>query len=253
MGVITKIIETNSNEKTFIKNFIHTVTAADSRITCNKTDDEIDQQFSGSSAPTFTFNADGVFTITFTRLSAPSQPANRYSVTMRSLGTDNASVSYEIYFTYNTTPASQSIIRTFNLRIVSGQNTIVFILANYDNNMAVGPGYFIQGMSFRDGSNTGFSASNNNVSGNAVMGKHFYFNGEYVLTANRLPYSCSTPDSNRLELITSKVFIYSSQAVRHSSTAALFDCSTLPSSGTELSIGGSRYYSLNANTLIPLT
>ena len=253
MAITTRIIERPGDEKSFIKAFIHALSAADSRITCSTTDEEIDLQFSSTERPVFAFDIDGIYTLTFTRKTIASQSANRYEVTMRSRLVNSAAVTNEIYFSNSNYYSTQEVKRTFNFRVIAGTKALIIIVANYDNNIPAGPVYFIQGLSFRDGTNVGFSTSTNGASGTSVMGNYYYINEDYVLPVDRLPYFRDIENTSSIELIKSKVMRYGSQAVKHSQTTAFYDCSGLVFTGKEFSIEGSRFYALNANTIFQLS
>lgn len=253
MAITTKIIDRLSDEATFIKAFIHALTAADSRITCSNTDEDIDTQFSSSVKPTFTFNVDGVYTITFLRSAVPTSSSNLYSVTMRSSLVNSAAVTNSIYFCPGTCKGWEVVERTLNFRVIVGTKAIIIIIADHNNNIPSGPTNFIKGLSFKDGTDVGFSASTTASTGAAIMGNFYYINEDYVLPVNRMPYSKDIENTSSIEVIRNKAMIYSSQALKHSQTTAFYDCSSLPFTEKEFTIDGSSYYALNANTIIPLS
>lgn len=250
MGLITKIVQCYGNEKAFIKKFIHTVTAADSRITCDKTDADIDTAYAGSGKPTFTFTFDNAFTVKFVRSYDVGSSNNRFNVVLTSVGSSNVTKNLDVNYTNDWLYAANVASRIWNLRIVTGANAIIFHVSNFDNSI-LNPGYFIQGMFVRDGSTVAVSFGANASDGNGGIGTSFYVGDTAATAVHRLPYINNIENSYSIEVINSKVLKYSSQAAKYVTLTSLHDCSNV-TSGKEIKVGNKKYYALNTNTLIPL-
>lgn len=251
MGLITKIVQCYGNEKAFIKKFIHTVTAADSRITCDKTDSDIDTEYSSSDNPAFTLNFDNAFTAYFRRHFSTGNICNYFDVTLTSSANSNYSKGSGIsYINSNNSYAGNVLMRTWNLRIVTSTNAIIFHVSNFDNSI-LSPSYYIQGMFVREGSTVAVSFGANASDGNGGIGTSFYIGDTAATAVHRLPYINNIENSYSIEVINSKVLKYSSQAAKYVTLTGLHDCSTL-TAGKEIKVGNQKFYTLNANTLISL-
>lgn len=269
--IVHRLIQHYGDEKSFIKKFIHALTAADSRITCNKTDSEIDTMFADtSSSPTFVFTVGDMYTITFVRNGNPTIGTSDYMVTFKSLADTGTAtrVNKNLFYSSSGYHAGTETTRTYWLSVAANNKAIAVILGNHDNPTNCGV-YFLQGVGFKDDdNNVWFSACKNR--GDAVgsgdpafYGTFWYVGTTYTVPIDRLQYVSDSTNTRHIEIIKNKAVKISGQTSKFAQTDAIYDCSTLPLSSSgqdvtkyltakELIIGSRRYYALTPNTLIPV-
>lgn len=261
MGLMQRLIQHYGDEKSFIKKFIHALTAADSRIICNKTDSEIDTMFAGTGSPAFALNCGDMYTINFVRSGNLTVAVSYYNVNIKSCadtGTTTWANRY-LYFSSGSYGPTAVTTRSFWLSVAANDKAIAVILGNHDNIAVIGD-YFIQGVGVKEGNDIWFSANYNNAGTpvRAFFGTFFYVGTVLSSPVNRLAYVSSSTNTRHIEIIKSKAVIQNGQSSKLSQTDAIYDCSTLPFDVTrpfnekELIIGSRRYYALTPNTLIPV-
>lgn len=253
MGVFTQLVRSNGNERTFIKKFIHTVLAADDRITCDKTDAQIDEMFNQPPAgfyPEFTFTVGDLYTIRLRRFyEAGASATDGYRVYMKSLA-NAGEVSSGLIFRVQMAYTGNWVDRQYWLRVVSSEKAILIMLGNHDNIIPNTGAYSLRCIGYKDGDTIGFSAQKNDT-GTSGMGSFFYIGDTRVTPVERLMYK-NNVDARKAVVGKEKV-MKDSSSYKHSVTNALCDVSMIPSFlQKEIKAGDEHYFVVTQTELMPL-
>ncbi len=245
MSYVMRTITSYTDEWGFIQAFINSVLSADTNITLETDMDELEEEFSDSSAvPAFTFNIGGMYTITFTRRAAISSGVSSYYVT-----SDAASdVQIEVYFRDNGQDAAAVVKRSLRYMVISNPYCINFRIAGYTYSDLRSQSQ-ISYIGFREGTAiaTGYVTNGSNI-----LAATFYLNDENstpVVKTNRLPYIYDEMVYDSIELIKNKTFLTSGTIVKKLNVNAFYDISKA-AKDVIYTIGGKTYYSLDEHTIM---
>lgn len=237
MSYIKRILQTSTDEPTFIKLFIDSLTNDDSRITCSA---DIDKQFEDTSGNAeFVLDIDGFFTVEFKRESRNSSATSYYNVKVK----HNEMVKLEetVGFANTSLSKDDKSKREWQYVIKSSDKVLHFTFENYDKTFKFDFCYVsdgnIKAVSVSSGSNKRAAESVFTFPDNTQAYLH-----------NRFKYNL--PDIDKIEILKNKVFCVSeSDGILKARTDAMFDCSSL-SGSQRIVADGTEYIALSDNTVI---
>ena len=238
MSYIKRILQTSTDEPTFIKMFIESLKNDDSRITCST---DIDKQFTDLSGyAEFILNIDGFFIVEFKRESQNSSSANHYNVKIK----HNEMVKLEgtVYFCTNGSLMKDDVgKRTWQYVIKCSNKVLHCTFGDCDKNFNFDFCYVndenIKAVSVSSSSNKRAAESVFTFSDNTQAYLH-----------NRFKYHLT--DIDKVEILKNKVFCVSeSNGIVKARTDAMFDCSSL-SGSQRIVADGTEYIALGDNTII---
>lgn len=245
MSYINTSVSTNSDEKTFIKTFVATLTQYPNITAVVPSgyanfNAYIDAQFAASSGvPTFSLKLYG-FEIEFRRGAAVTSGASAYSVSP-----SLASASAYLIFSAGGSPSINTVVvRSFKICIAS--NNSITCLSLGSNNSTVLP-FSAVGISL---SNTNSACAVSTTSTPRAINSAFTDrNGNVVTKIDRCNYLYNASNATSVEVIKSKVFVTANSASRAFTTTGLWDVSTVPAEAT-INIDTKQYYVLDAHTIM---
>ncbi|MDD6488553.1 MAG: hypothetical protein PUG48_01890 [Clostridia bacterium] len=242
MSYVNTIISLSSDEKTFVKTFIEQLTAADSKITC---DTDIDEQFSDTkNTPEFTVNFGTNCKIIFTRNGVLSTAAANYKIVVKINDTQYGNV-FSIGYSQTALAQTAVAVRVWKFIVAANESSVYIALGSYSNTMPNSAS-----LSFISIAESGFSAATVTTNAAAVSSNFYGTNtgniGNTYNFANRLLYNA---DDGKTEIIKNKALLNDTNKVMEIS--GLYDCSNMPVY-TYVEIDGSKYFTLSANTLMPV-
>lgn len=251
MGVFTQLVRSNGNEPTFIKKFIHTVLAADDRITCDKTDAQIDEMFGSGGRPEFTFDVGGMFTLYFIRwLGTGAEASHIYFVTAKSAA-NAGEIQSNLQFSEYREWAGVATNRQYWLRVVSSEKAILIMLGDYNEVISNTGAFSLRCIGYKDGNSVGFSAQKNDT-GTSGMGSFFYIGDTRVTPVERL-YFKNDPSDTRKAVVGKEKVMKDSSNYKQSVTNSLCDVSMIPSFlQKEIKAGDKHYFVITQTELMPL-
>lgn len=251
MSFVNKTVSLVSDEATFIKAFIKSITAEDSRITCEQTDEEIDAMFEAATGyPTFVLDIGDGGKIEFERSNVVNGYAGYYNLKASVNGISTTDTGM-LYYQSSTWLKSDIKQRTWRYVVVSNDSMVLVLLGKYDTSpLEICRGSMIQ-VTSDDKSVTacGYLCKNNDdnmdiLSQNLSCIGDTDNNMAVSLSTNRLPYS---RQGGTVEVIKNKVVLQGD--VVKTECGGLWDCTTVPAY-TTLTIDGKLYYTVNNHTLM---
>ena len=245
MSYINTSVSTNSDEKTFIKTFVATLTQYPNITAVVPSgyanfNAYIDAQFELTSGyPTFSLKLCG-FELEFRRNSAITSGANGYIVS-----TSLTSTSAYLNFRTSGAPSINTVIvRAFKICIAS--NNSITYLSLGSHNSTVLP-FSAVGISLSS-TNSACAVSNTDTI-RAINSTFTDRNGNAVAKIDRCNYLYNASNATSVEVIKSKVFVTANSASRAFTTTGLWDVSTVPAEAT-INIDTKQYYALDAHTIM---
>lgn len=238
-----KTVSANSMELDFIKKFIQELTRADSRITCETTDEELEQQYHvlWHEKQVFVLNIDNIYTLKFERNSISATTS--YRVLGTHLATGDISSAFTLTFSDTSVTISGLKPRSWSFRLVGNDRVLLIQMSSCNNKNAVlVPN--LERISFRDGDVKAYA------SGGGVS-TYLLEDGSYVNTYDRLNYLYDEADENHIEVIKNKVFTHNNLE-RVTTSDVFWDCSTLVREGVVHLIDGKPFFALSNHTLLAL-
>lgn len=244
MSYINTSVSTNSDEKTFIKTFVATLTQYPNITAVVPSgyanfNAYIDAQFELTSGyPTFSLKLCG-FELEFKRNAAITSGANGYSV----------STSLTLASAYLNFCSGSFGINTVNVRslkiCIASNNSVTYLLLGHHNSTNLS--FSAVGI-LLSSTNSACAVSNTDTI-RAIKSTFTDRNGNAVTKIDRCNYLYDTSDATSVEVIKSKVFVTANSASRAFTTTGLWDVSTVPAEAA-INIGTKQYYALDAHTIM---
>lgn len=244
MSYINTAVSTNSDEKTFIKTLVATLTQYPNITAVVPSgyanfNAYIDAQFAASSGvPTFSLKLYGL-EIEFERSTAVTSGTNWYSVTP-SLASGSVSLS----FASSVSGINAVTVRSFKICIASNNSVTYLSLGSYGSTVLP---FSAVGISLSN-TNSACAVSNTDTI-RAIKSTFTDRNGNVITKIDRCNYLYDTSDATSVEVIKSKVFVTANSASRAFTTTGLWDVSTVPAEAT-INIDTKQYYALDAHTIM---
>lgn len=244
MSYINTSVSTNSDEKTFIKTFVATLTQYPNITAVVPSgyanfNAYIDAQFATSSGvPTFSLKLYDL-ELEFRRGVAVTSSVSSYSVT-QSLASGRVSLS----FASSVYDINAVTVRSFKICIASNNSVTYLSLGDY--NSTVLP-FSAVGISLSS-TNSACAASNTDTI-RAINSAFTDRNGNAITKIDRCNYLYNASNATIIEVIKSKAFVTANSSSHAFTTTGLWDVSTVPAEAT-INIGTKQYYALDAHTIM---
>lgn len=245
MSYINTAVSTNSDEKTFIKTFVATLTQYPNITAVVPSgyanfNAYIDAQFAASSGtPTFSLKLYGL-EIEFSRGAAVTDGASAYTV-RTSL---TSAFAYLIFSASGSPRINEVVVRSFKICIASN-NSVTYL--SLGSNNSTGFLFSAVGISL---SNTNSAYAVSTTSTTRAINRTFTDrNGNVITKIDRCNYLYNASNATSVEVIKSKVFVTANSASRAFTTTGLWDVSTVPAEAT-INIDTKQYYALDAHTIM---
>lgn len=244
MSYINTSVSTNSDEKTFIKTFVATLTQYPNITAVVPSgyanfNAYIDAQFELTSGyPTFSLKLCG-FELEFRRNAAITSASNGYSVS-----TSLTSASAYLNFCSGSFGINTVNVRSFKICIASNNSITYLSLGHYNSTVL---SFSAVGI-LLSSTNSACAVSNTDTI-RAIKSTFTDRNGNAITKIDRLNYLYDTSDATSVEVIKNKVFVTANSASRAFTTTGLWDVSTVPAEAT-INIGTKQYYALDAHTIM---
>lgn len=241
MSYINTSVSTNSDEKTFIKTFVATLT-----------------QYPNITAvvPSGYANFNAYIDAQFATLSTPTFSLKLYDLELEfRRGTDLTTTTKGYWLNADLTPIpsfdiSQSYLRYNDI----GVRSIKVCVAAKDNITALYLGSFNSVLTFSavgislSSTNSACAASNTDTI-RAINSTFTDRNGNAITKIDRCNYLYNASNATIIEVIKSKVFVTANSSNHAFTTTGLWDVSTVPAEAA-INIGTKQYYALDAHTIM---
>lgn len=244
MSYINTAVSTNSDEKTFIKTFVATLTQYPN-ITAvvpsgyTNFNQYIDAQFELTSGhPTFSLKLYDL-ELEFRRFYPISSTTGVYLVS-----TSLTSDSIPLYFTSSSYDKNAVNVRSYKICIASNNSVTYLSLGDY--NSTVLP-FSAVGISLSS-TNSACAASTTGTT-RAINRAFTDMNGNVITKIDRCNYLYNASNATIIEVIKSKAFVTANSSSHAFTTTGLWDVSTVPAEAT-INIGTKQYYALDAHTIM---
>ena len=244
MSYINTAVSTNSDEKTFIKTFVATLTQYPN-ITAvvpsgyTNFNQYIDAQFELTSGyPTFSLKLYDL-ELEFRRYYVIPGSSSLYTVS-----TSLTSDSISLYFTATPYSINEVNVRSFKICIAS--NNSITYLSLGSHNSTVLP-FSAVGISLSS-TNSACAVSTTGTT-RAINSAFTDMNGNVITKIDRCNYLYNASNATIIEVIKSKAFVTANSSSHAFTTTGLWDVSTVPAEAA-INIGTKQYYALDAHTIM---
>lgn len=244
MSYINTSVSTNSDEKTFIKTFVATLTQYPNITAVVPSgyanfNAYIDAQFELTSGrPTFSLKLYDL-ELEFRRFNVVTGGTSTYSVS-----TNLPSTSIQLSFVPSTYDINAVTVRSFKICIASNNSVTYLSLGSY--NSTVLP-FSAVGISLSN-TNSACAVSNSDTI-RAINSTFTDRNGNAITKIDRCNYLYNASNATSVEVIKSKAFVTANSSSHAFTTTGLWDVSTVPAEAT-INIGTKQYYALDEHTIM---
>lgn len=244
MSYINTAVSTNSDEKTFIKTFVATLTQYPNITAVVPSgyanfNAYIDAQFELTSGyPTFSLKLYDL-ELEFRRFYATPGSSSLYLVS-----TSLTSDSISLYFTSSSYGINEVNVRSFKICIAS--NNSITYLSLGSHNSTVLP-FSAVGISLSS-TNSACAVSTTGTT-RAINSAFTDMNGNVITKIDRCNYLYNASNATIIEVIKSKAFVMANSSSHAFTTTGLWDVSTVPAEAA-INIGTKQYYALDAHTIM---